>query len=418
MASIKKRYWDYYIAQAYAKKNDVRSALHWRECVKGEVKNVPVAPKLPRYPEDTYVKEWQGWIIFLNKKVKPLNPQNKLEFELAKRYVRWVGIKSTEQFRLWADGKIKVRAEFSNRLPKDPPRSYKEEWQGWNDFLGLKEKTYKIYEEAKDFVQGLSLNSIEEWKEYKRGLRTELPEFPKDLPRIPDEYYQRKKTWSSWSDFLGTGRLSSGKALSFYRAKKFVQSLRLKSKRDYLAYVQGKSERKLSPPLTNLPRVPNKVYKKEWQGWGDFLGTGRKQQGKQKYHSFEKARAFVRRLKINDEKEWLLYAKGKLPGRDIKPKDIPFRPNTYYKEEWKGYNDFLGNGKEKGKSHPKYVSYKEARDFARNLGLKNTTQWRNYTYGRMKKSNLPPMPKNMVGDVKRYYTKKGTWKSWKDFLGS
>ena len=56
---------------------------------------------------------------------------------------------------------------------------------------------YLPFEEAREFVRGLGLKSIIEWKEYsKSGKR------PKDIPSSPNTIY-RDKGWVGLKDWLG-----------------------------------------------------------------------------------------------------------------------------------------------------------------------------------------------------------------------
>ncbi len=56
---------------------------------------------------------------------------------------------------------------------------------------------------------------------------------------------------------------------SFEKVRQFTQKLNLKSRREWEKFCKSKKRTK------DIPRNPERVYKKEWKGWGDFLGTGR-----------------------------------------------------------------------------------------------------------------------------------------------
>ena len=49
--------------------------------------------------------------------------------------------------------------------------------------------------------------------------------------------------------------------------KKYVQSLNIKSKKEWESF------KDIHP---KAPRSVNTVYSREWKGWGDFFGTGLK----------------------------------------------------------------------------------------------------------------------------------------------
>ena len=124
--------------------------------------------------------------------------------------------------------------------------------------------------------------------------------------------------------------------LPFKQARKFVRSLNLKSKTEWEIY------RKTHKKPDNIPTNPQNSYKKDWKGWGDWLGTGNisgRDMHKQ-FRSFEKTRTFARSLKLKSRKEWEKLARaGKLPN------DIPRLPDNTYKKEWTNWGDFLGTGR-------------------------------------------------------------------------
>lgn len=62
-----------------------------------------------------------------------------------------------------------------------------------------------------------------------------------------------------------------------------------------------------------------------------------------RFRSFRKARALVRKQKLDGVVEWNLYRKGALPGHEDLPEDIPTNPNRIYATTgWLSYPDWLG----------------------------------------------------------------------------
>jgi hypothetical protein len=82
---------------------------------------------------------------------------------------------------------------------------------------------------------------------------------------------------------------------------------------------------------------PSKTYKKDWKGWGDFLGTGTVAPFNREFKSFKEARVFAHSLQLKGQEEWEGYCKSK-----ERPIDIPSDPPRAYKDEWKGWPDWLG----------------------------------------------------------------------------
>ncbi len=79
----------------------------------------------------------------------------------------------------------------------------------------------------------------------------------------------------------------------FEEAKKFVRSLKLKNQDEWMEY--SKSDERPS----DIPTNPHNAYKNDgWKSLGDFLGNWRTRVPASRRASFEKARKFVRSLKL------------------------------------------------------------------------------------------------------------------------
>lgn len=181
--------------------------------------------------------------------------------------------------------------------------------------------------------------------------------------------------------------------LSFEEARKFARGLGFKSQIEYKDYLKvGRSVR--------MPSHPDKAYKSEWKGWGDFLGTGNVHARDRKFLSFKKARIFVRKLGLKSQRGWYEYSK-------TKPDNIPTTPDKIYKGEWISWGDFLGTGNISNKGRI-FLSFKKARCFVRKLGFKSLREYREYSKtGRP--NNIPSSPNTKYKD--------SGWVSWPDFLG-
>ena len=81
----------------------------------------------------------------------------------------------------------------SNHLPAAPWSTYKKEWTNMGDFFGTgrisnKDKVYRPFAEAREFVRSLGIKNYDEWYEYcKSGNK------PDDIPTNPWRSY---KKWS------------------------------------------------------------------------------------------------------------------------------------------------------------------------------------------------------------------------------
>ncbi len=83
---------------------------------------------------------------------------------------------------------------------------------------------------------------------------------------------------------------------------------------------------------------------------------------------FTKARAYVRRLKLKNLKEWKAYCRS-----GDKPKNIPNTPQNVYKDEgWCGYRDWIADTRYLVKG--RYKTFRAARKHARTLGLSSSAE--------------------------------------------
>jgi len=184
---------------------------------------------------------------------------------------------------------------------------------------------------------------------------------------------------------------------SFADARKFVHSLRISGQREWGEFC--KSGKKPN----DIPSTPA-IYKKEWKGWGDWLGTGATSTHKRIYRTFKEARKFVHSLKLKNQKDWIAFTKsGKIPA------DIPAAPRSGYKNEWKSLGDWLGTGTI-ATQMKNYQSFVKARRYVQALKLKNRSEWTRLIKTDKLPQNIPRWPDSA-------YKNEG-WKSWGDWLDS
>jgi hypothetical protein len=156
------------------------------------------------------------------------------------------------------------------------------------------------------------------------------------------------------------------------------------------------------------------VYARDgWRGYGDFLGNGNVSPLDREFRSYAKARAFARGLGLRSNAEWAVIARDGLPDGSVLPDDIPHGPQGHYAGRgWKGWGDFLGTGNLRAADR-EWLSFVEARTFARSLGLTSAAEWRELVYA--ERRDDAPFP-DVPADPARMYRGKG-WKGWCDFLG-
>ena len=117
---------------------------------------------------------------------------------------------------------------------------------------------------------------------------------------------------------------------------------------------------------------------------------------------FEEAREYVRGLGLKSYTQWRTNSNLK-----ERPVNIPYSPNLVYKNEgWINWGDWLGTGSVATKDI-EFVSYQEAKAFARKLNLKTVQDW--FELKSNRPNNIPSAPQ-------KTYENSG-WKGWGDFFG-
>ena len=365
-------------AKKYVHTLKLKSSADWHSYIK--VNKIP--DDIPRSPTNVYSKEWVGWGDFLGTGRIANKFKKYRSFKDAKKFVHSLKLKGQKD---WFEYIKK------NNIPKDIPRnptgSYKNNWKSWGDFLGTgrvadKYKVFKKYSDAKKFIQTLKIKNQNEWLKF-----TKSNNFPNDIPKAPHSYY--KKEWINLGEFLGNGNIATHlrKYRSFKATRKYARSLNLHHK-----YKGLKSSQKWQLHINkngipeDIPSTVTIVYKKEWKGWTDFLGTNKE-----------------KKLILDKKEDWDRFIK-----ENELPKDFPRDPRNAYKKEGFSWGDFLGSGRIA--SHRRNTaSYKEAKKFAVKLNLKLKSDWDRYVKQNEIPINIPKTPQNVYRD--KNFT-------WGDFLGT
>ena len=115
-------------------------------------------------------------------------------------------------------------------------------------------------------------------------------------------------------------------------------------------------------------------------------------------YEFEEAIEYVRSLKLTTQIEWQNWAKS-----DQRPTDIPSHPNTTYAKDFEklgikfSFPFWLGS-KNVSNNNRNWLPFNEAREFARSLNLKGSTDWRNWLKTGARPNNIPSDPEGVYKD--------------------
>jgi superfamily II DNA or RNA helicase len=456
IANQKKIYRPFVEARTYAHALSLKSSTEWRKWLKKTDRPIDI----PANPSRTYAKEWKGWGDFLGTGKVANQHRNFMSFENAKIYAHQLGFQKREEWLRWA----KTDARPSN-IPAYPSEVYHNNgWDGWVDFLGAdriggRPGKNRPFEDARVFARSLGLKSVKEWDQfakskqkpvdipvtphqvyakqgwisyadflgadivasqhrkyrsfeeariYSRGLNfkkvTEWEEWadsnlrPSDIPKQPLHVY-KDSGWIDYSDFLGAEIIANQnrKYRLFSKARQFAHSLKVTT------CIEWRKWAKTAAKPSDIPSNPEGVYKEEWNGWGDFLGTNVIANQDKVFRAFEDTRAFAQQLGLKSKDEWAIWAK-----TADRPSDIPATPSRVYKKQWQGWGDFLGT-KRIANQKRLFLPFDEAREYARSLGLKEKNDWLEWAKSDARPNNIPAYPNET-------YEKKG-WCGWGDWLG-
>jgi hypothetical protein len=301
-----KQFRDFESAREFARALNLKRQKDWLEYCKSGNKPDDIPSNVHHVFKN---KGWKGFKDFLGNEIKRKN------FKEAREFVRSLNLKGQKEWNEYCKSGNKP-----DDIPAYPQRIYKKEWIGTGDWLGTgrvhnKDKVFRSYKEAREFVRSLEFKGVREWEEYcKSGNK------PDDIAAQPSSTY-KNKGWVSWGDFFGT-KINLKKFRSFESAREFVRSLEFKNRDEWFEYCKSGNKPE------DIPQKPERTYKnKGWIGVGDWLGTGTVANFNKQYRPFKEAKDFVRKLNLKNQQDWLEYCKS-----GNKPDDIPSNPQKVYKE--------------------------------------------------------------------------------------
>jgi len=350
-------------------------------------------PRLPGNPVTKYQGTFVSWPDFLGSG-RISNQERSVQlyatYDEARDAARALGITSNNEY--------KNRYKEDPRLPGLPSGKYPDEFVSWPDFLGTEnistmersDQLYATYDEARGAARALGIKTrLEYLSRYSENPR---------LPANPPSKF--RGTFVSWSDYLGSGRISNQeRSVQLYatydEARNAARALGLKSIHEYNARYKEDSR---------LPRNPNMKYGRDFVSWPDFLGTkniSMKERSGQFYATYDEARDAARALGIKTSTEYVeRYQEDPRLPRDVGRK---------YGQAFTGWGDFLGTGNApavKRKPGEIYSSFDEARTAARALGFRTAAE---YIQRYKEDPRLPSNPQLKY---------RSDFKGWADFLGT
>ena len=348
---------------------------------------------IPSTPAEVYRRAgWRGMGDWLG--TGTIAPGDRLwrSFTEAREFVHTLAMKNTTAWYAY-----RRSGEKPADIPAHPEVAYVAEWRGMGDWLGTgtvapQNRQYRSFAEAQAFVHTLGLKNSGAWRRY-----CDSGQKPGDIPSAPDHAY-RDAGWQGIGDWLGTGTIApvNRQWRPFPEARAFVHTLGLQNFAAWMRYC-GSGQKP-----DDIPSNPQRTYRAEWQGFGDWLGTGAIGNRSRAYLPFPQARAFVRTLGLKNQAAWNAYCRS-----DEGPADIPSKPERVYRAEWQGLGDWLGTGTIATQDR-EYLAFTRARAFVHALGLKSQLAWVRYRGSGERPADIPSNPQTVY---------RAEWQGWGDWLG-
>jgi hypothetical protein len=186
---------------------------------------------------------------------------------------------------------------------------------------------YMTFDDARKYVRKLKLRNQKEWNNWikRNSIR---------IPSNPNVYY--KNEWKSLSDWLGSGTESfnNREYHDYDHCKSLVKNMKFKNRSEFYFFVKNTNSDK------KIPNRPDHVYKKQnkWENWQSFLSISKTppRQKSKLFITYNEAKSFIHDFNFEHHSEYLNY----IENNNIE--FLPKRPDYVYRDDWKGYVDFLG----------------------------------------------------------------------------
>ncbi len=190
------------------------------------------------------------------------------------------------------------------------------------------------------------------------------------------------------------------KWLPFRQACEIVWDYEFEYRQEWELFIKGYLKNK-TPLQENIPHNPKRIYK--YLGWTDWENWLVHPSKRITYSNFFKARAFVRCLRLKNEKQYFDYISS---NKNIHKKHkilLPKNPQYEYMNRgnnWISWKDWLG-------SNIDYKGYKETKSFVKSLKLKTKTDWIKYCKNK-KPQSIYTYPEIAYKE----------WQGWNAWLGN
>ena len=263
-----------------------------------------------------------------------------------------------------------------------------------------------------DFINILRNNpEIENSISYSKFRKNNL-ELKNQLPSYPPIAYKTK--WKGWKNALGKNYKTKShfidykNLLSYDQFKKQIRKSGIKNSTKFTSWRRSLPDNH----KVKIPSAPQLVYKAEWEGWKKLLGKNYQKKDVKKINksdiiNYKQFQKLIRESGIKNSTEFTQW-RNSFP--DSKKKTITSSPNDFYKKEWKGWQELLGENyhssqKDQKLDYANMPTYIEFISLLRKHGVKKSSdfpEWRKNLPRKLKRITPPIPPLHYIDD----------WKGW------
>lgn len=385
---------------AQSQKPAIKTKSEW--CLMVKQKEVP--QDIPVDPRSHYKEEFEGWGKFLGTGAIANQCRKIMPYSQAKAWVR----AQSPVIYSRAEYIKRVKASSRTDLPSSPSRSYRDEFEGWAKFLGVRSLSSTsmiermLKQELLSFlpVDPIPKTIIKVSQNKQLQIDIYLPSL--DLIIEYDGGYFHKDT--EREDLRKNEKLISvNPNLTIVRVREYPlkkiggRDLIVKANEEPLSLAQ-----KVTEHLMKLNLIPEGMM----GGARDYLRRNTLVENTiigVRWRSYNQARKWVRSMGIASVADWRRKTKNHM----FLPADIPVNPKSVYKDLFLGWSDFLGVEIIAPKDKP-FWSYDKARKWATDDEIKSGKEWQVL-------SSHGKLPKQLPSNPQATYKKE--WRGWREFLG-
>ena len=362
----------------------LNSYSQWREFSK----SIKKLSNIPSYPYGVYKNEgWNSWGDWLGTDAIATKYIEFTSFKEARKYARNLNLKTVEEW-------FSLKSKRPNNIPSAPQNTYENKgWQGWGDFLGLKNYRgnnieWLPFEIAREKIRKVGLKTVNDWYEYAR-----TEDLDNRIPRAPEVTY-KNDGWKGIGDWIGTFKIAdqNRKYLSFEEAKEFMKDNHINSESEWQVFRKKNK-------IENIPFKLERTYSNHWKGFPHFFGK--------EIFAYEESKEFIQKFNIKSSRDYFNFVKTK-----DSVVNLPTVPNRVYKDSgWVDWKEFLGYNIRRT-ANREYVSFEKAKMFCSQHKINSSNEYKEFL-----KNNPNMITENFFTSKPERVYKDDGWKGWADFLG-